>query len=68
MSENGAMPGEIDQFLTALRDETAILRHFPDIEVSGLHADTAKNSKQKVAVYSVVCLPKTKPVKGGRPR
>ena len=68
MSENGAMPSEIDQFLTALRDEPAILRHFSDIEVSGLHANTATNSKQKVAVYSVVCLPRTKPVKGGRPK
>jgi hypothetical protein len=64
MSENGAMPSEIDQFLTALRDEAAILRHFSDIEVSGLHANT--NSKQKVAAYSVVCLSRTEPVKGER--
>ena len=65
LAEDGAMPGEIDRFLTALRAEPSILRHFPNIEVSGLHADTSTASKApKVAQYSVVCLPKTELVKG----
>ena len=29
LAEDGAMPGEIDQFISALRDEPSILRHFP---------------------------------------
>jgi hypothetical protein len=58
LSEDGAMPPEIDKFITELRDEPTILEHFPNIEVSGLRTATV-GSSGKAAQYSVVCLPKT---------
>lgn len=68
LAEDGAMPGEIDKFITALRSELSILRHFPNIDVSGLRTGTTGNNSQKVAQYSVVCLPKTEQIKGGNTR
>ena len=58
LSEDGAMPPEIDKFITALRAEPAILGHFPTIEVSGLRTGTLGSTGSKTAQYSVVCLPK----------
>jgi len=68
LTEDDAMPGEIDAFISALRAEASILRYFPNIEVSGLRTGSAANSTGKVAQYSVVCLPKTEAVKGAKPR
>src|SRR5208283_2362697 len=68
LTEDGAMPGEIDAFISALRAEASILRYFPNIEVSGLRTGSAANSTGKVAQYSVVCLPKTEAVKAAKPR
>ena len=68
MAEDGAMPGEIDKFISAFRGELSILHHFPSIDVSGLRTGTVANNTQKVAQYSVVCLPKTEPTKGGGPK
>ena len=58
LTEDGAMPPEIDKFITALRSEPTILSHFPTIEVSGLRTGTIGASGTKSAQYSVVCLPK----------
>ncbi len=68
LAEDGAMPGEIDKFISALRGEPSILGHFPNIEVSGLRTGTTGNSHQQAAQYSVVCLPKAEPIKGGNTR
>ncbi len=58
LSEDGSVPPEIDGFLTTLREEPAIKRNFPLIEISGLQASPAKPGNLRVASYSVICLPK----------
>ena len=58
MSEDGALPHEIDGFLATLRGEASIKQHFPLIEVSGLRANPVKPDGSPSASYSVVCLPK----------
>ena len=68
LAEDGAMPGEIDKFISALRAEPSILHHFPNIEVSGLRTGTTGKGTQQGAQYSVVCLPKTEPIKSGNTR
>lgn len=58
MSEDGLVPREIDGFLTALRGEPMLKRHFPLIEVSGLKANSSKRGEHPFASYSIVCLPR----------
>jgi hypothetical protein len=57
LAGNGSLPPEIDGFLTALRAEAALKRHFPLIEVTGFRANPVKLGAQPSATYSVVCLP-----------
>ncbi len=68
LTEDGIMPSEIDAFISALRTETSILRHFPHIEVSGLRTGSVANNAGKVAQYSVVCLPGLEIVRGAKSR
>ncbi len=68
LTEDGIMPSEIDAFISALRTEPLILRHFPHIDVSGLRTGAAANNTGKVAQYSVVCLPGVEIVRGPKPR
>ncbi len=68
LAEDGAMPGEIDTFLSALRAEATILREFPSIEVSGLRTGSSGFGSGKAAQFSVVCMPRVEPAKGARPR
>jgi hypothetical protein len=57
LAGNGSLPQEIDEFLTALRAEATLKRHFPLIEVTGFRANPVKLGAQPSASYSVVCLP-----------
>ncbi len=59
MAEDGAMPREIDGFLTHLRREPSLKRHFPLIEVTGFKTTPGAHGKHPFTSYSVVCLPKT---------
>jgi hypothetical protein len=65
MADDGAMPREINEFITALRAESALKRHFPAIEVAGLRANPAQRDRAAFASYSVVCLPGTDPMGNG---
>jgi hypothetical protein len=67
-SEDGSMPREIDGFLTALRGEPALTRHFPLIEVTGFKLNPGQQGKQPFTSYSVVCLPKAEPTRTVTPR
>jgi hypothetical protein len=58
MPEDGAMSREIDGFVTALRGEPALKRHFPLIEVTGYTTNAGQQGKHPFTSYSVVCLPK----------
>jgi hypothetical protein len=61
MYEDGSMSREIDGFLTHLRGEPALTRHFPLIEVTGFKANTGQQGKVPFTSYSVVCLPNAGP-------
>jgi hypothetical protein len=63
MAEDGSVPPEIDGFLTALRADPMLKRHFPLIEIPGLKANSGRAGKQPFASYSVVCLPKAEPTR-----
>ncbi len=67
MSEDGAVPPEIDGFLSTLRGEPSLKRHFPLIEVSGLKVNPTRAGKPPFASYSVVCLPKLEAIKTAKP-
>jgi hypothetical protein len=57
LAGNGSLPQEVDAFLSALRADTTLKRHFPLIEVSGFRANPARLGGRASAAYSVVCLP-----------
>lgn len=59
LNDDGRIPRHIDAFLSTLREEPLVLRHFPDVNVSGLQTGTAGKDR-KVALYSVVFLPKAR--------
>jgi hypothetical protein len=61
LAPDGSMPAEIYDFIAKLREEPALLKHFPNIEGSGLRTGTS--SKSKNVTYSVVCLPRTSAAK-----
>jgi hypothetical protein len=63
MAEDGSVPPEIDGFLTALRADPMLKRHFPLIEIPGLKANSGRAGKQPFASYSVVGLPKAEPTR-----
>jgi len=65
LPEDGSIPPHIDRFLSTLREEPLVLRHFPNINVSGLQTGML-GKERKVAVYSVVFQPKARagPAKG----
>src|SRR5262249_15870488 len=58
MARDGSLPHEIDGFLTSLRSEPTLERHFPLIDVAGLRAATARKDSHPLASYSVICLPR----------
>jgi hypothetical protein len=58
MAKDGAMPREIDGFLTHLRGEPSLKRHFPLIEVTSFKTNPGTQGKNPYTSYSVVCLPK----------
>ncbi|QEH35858.1 hypothetical protein OJF2_44150 [Aquisphaera giovannonii] len=68
LAAGGAMPGEIDRFISELREEPAILGHFPTIEVSGLRNGLLRNGREPMALYSVVCLPRAEAARGAKAR
>jgi hypothetical protein len=57
LAGNGSLPQEVDAFLSALRADAMLKRHFPLIEVSGFRANPARQGARASASYSVVCLP-----------
>jgi hypothetical protein len=59
LPEDGSIPPHIDRFLSTLREEPLVLRHFPNINVSGLQTGML-GKERKVAVYSVVFQPKAR--------
>jgi hypothetical protein len=63
LAGNGSLPQEIDGFLTALRAEPTLKRHFGLIEVTGFRANPARLGTLPSATYSVVCLPGSEKVK-----
>jgi hypothetical protein len=58
MSEDGAPPPEIHGFLAALRNEPALTRTFPLIEVTALKANPARDGGRPSASFSIVGLPR----------
>jgi hypothetical protein len=69
LAGNGSLPHEIDGFLTTLRADATLKRHFPLIEVSGFRANPSRQGSIPSASYSVVCLPiaeKGKNAAGGK--
>ena len=57
LAGNGSLPQEIDGFLTSLRADATLKRHFPVIEVTGFRANPVKQGAHPSATYSIVCLP-----------
>ena len=69
LAEDGAMPGEIDRFLAALRGEPSLLRHFPNIEVSGLRTrHRRQGAPGRWPSTALSAFPRTEPIKGGTAR
>jgi len=58
MSEDGALPSEIHGFLATLRDEVALTRSFPLIEVTALKANPVHDGGRPSASFSIVGLPR----------
>ncbi len=54
---NGSLPPEIDAFLTKLRGDATLKRHFPLIEVTGFRSNPTRAGSTPSASFSVVCLP-----------
>ena len=58
VSDEGAVPQEIDSFLAALRSEPNLKKHFPLIEETGLKLEAAREDSPATVSYSIVCLPR----------
>ncbi len=57
--EDGAMPKEIDVFLTALRGHPLLQRDFPLVELADIKCTQPNRKDQKpTAMFTVLCLPK----------
>jgi hypothetical protein len=67
LTSDGVMPPEINEFITALREEPALKKNFPIIDVTGLQAKQAQGKQGGVATYSVVCQP-APPAKAAGPK
>jgi hypothetical protein len=67
LANDGAIPPEINDLITALRAEPALTRYFPVINVSGLQASPSQGKQSPSVSYSVVCTPATKD-KGSGPK
>jgi hypothetical protein len=67
LTSDGVMPPEINEFITALRDEPVLKKNFPIIDVTGLQAKNAQGKQGGVATYSVVCQPAAQ-VKANAPK
>jgi hypothetical protein len=57
MGDDGEIPQEINEFITALRVEPAMKKYFPTIDVSGVQAKPGKAGQKPNASYSVICKP-----------
>ena len=56
MGNDGAIPGEINEFIAALRLEKPLIRNFPTVNFSGVQTKQAQANQSASATNSVVCL------------
>ncbi len=60
VDEDGAMPIDIDDFLSSLRSDPLLKRDFPEVEVSDIKTtQPTQKTDTATAIFTVLCLPKT---------
>lgn len=67
LADDLSVPREIEGFLTSLRGQTSLKRHFPLIEVTALRANASRQGTSPSASFSVICLPKAETSRAARP-
>lgn len=65
---DGTLPREIDGFLSSMRSDPSLRRHFPLIEVSALRANPVRQGIPPSASYSIVCVPRVEKAAPAAPR
>ena len=58
VSDDGAVPKEIDGFLTSLRGHPLLQRDFPVVELADIKTAQAVKGQPSNALFTVLCLPK----------
>jgi hypothetical protein len=60
VDDDGAMPIDIDDFLSSLRSDPLLKRDFPEVEVTDIKTtQPTQKTDTATAIFTVLCLPKT---------
>jgi len=62
LPENGLIPPEVDQLVDKLRRHPLLTQDFPVVEMADLKRFHRVGDDRDVAMFTVVCLPKGRPV------
>jgi hypothetical protein len=65
IEEDGAVPKEVDRFMTALRDDPLLMRDFPQIVCEDIKHFQPNVTVDPSVLFTVLCLPKAA---GGSPK
>jgi hypothetical protein len=62
LGSDGAVPPEIDAFLSSLKRNPLLRRDFPNIELTDIKSTRVAEISKSKATFTIVCLPKSQPV------